>query len=230
MQYKVVRHAPRKTVKQGLLVVAAMLAFLLIGFVSGQWCGKEAVFQNSALSQQLFAANNKNDELQKDLVAAELSANVQEQVAQGLQVQLTELLSANAELKDAVSFYRDLMDVDGKGEGLRIADFALFATKTPLVYQFSVLVTQTAENRKYVGGEVIVKFIGSQDDNRQSVVFGKDNALVGFPLKYRFRYFQDLVGQLRLPQGFSPERVSIEVRQQGNTPVTADFEWAIEQA
>ena len=230
MQYKVVRHAPRKTVRQGLLVVAAMLAFLLIGFVSGQWFGKEAVFQNSALSQQLFAANNKNDELQKDLVAAELSANVQEQVAQGLQVQLTELLSANAELKDAVSFYRDLMDVDGKGKGLRIADFALFATKTPLVYQFSVLVTQTAENRKYVRGEVIVKFIGSQDDNRQSVVFGKDNALVGFPLKYRFRYFQDLVGQLRLPEGFSPERVSIEVRQQGNTPVTADFEWAIEQA
>lgn len=230
MQYKVVRHAPRKTVKQGLLVVAAMLAFLLTGFVSGQWFGKEAVFQNSALSQQLFAANNANDELQKDLVAAELSANVQEQVAQGLQAQLTELLSENAELKDAVSFYRDLMDVDGSGKGLRIADFALFATKTPLVYQFSVLVTQTAENRKYVGGEVIVKFIGVQDDNRQSVVFSKDNALVGFPLKYRFRYFQDLVGQLRLPEGFSPERVSIEVRQQGNTPITADFEWAIEQA
>ena len=150
--------------------------------------------------------------------------------AQELRGQLSGLLSEKAELQDAVSFYRDLMDVGTEAEGLRVADLALFSTGTPSVYQFSVLITQVAEKRRYVGGEVIVKVIGLMGEQRETVTFSQDNAVVGFPLKFRFRYFQDLVGQLKLPEGFRPERVSVDVQQKRKAPVSADFEWVIQQA
>ena len=42
-----------------------------------------------------------------------------------------------------------------------------------------------------------------------------------------FKYFQDLVGQIRLPPDFIPERVSISVQQNGKKTTGADFEWSL---
>ena len=230
MQYKVVRHSPKQNIRQLAVGAMALVICLLIGFASGQWFGKEAIFKNSALIKQLTVATDENQQLQKQLVAAELAANVQEQAARELRAQLSGVLSEKAELEEAVSFYRDLMEVGSEAEGLRVADLALFSTGTPSVYQFSVLITQVAENRKYVGGDVTIKVIGRKDEQRQTITFSQDNAVVGYPLKFRFRYFQDLIGQLKLPDGFRPERVSIDVRQRNKPPISADFEWLVQQA
>ena len=230
MQYKVVRHSPKQNMRQLAVGAMALVICLLIGFASGQWFGKEAIFENGALIKQLTATTDENQQLQKQLVAAELAANVQEQAARELRAQLSGVLSEKAELEEAVSFYRDLMEVGSEAEGLRVADLALFSTGTPSVYQFSVLITQVAENRKYVGGDVTIKVIGLKDEQRQTITFSQDNAVVGYPLKFRFRYFQDLIGQLKLPDGFRPERVSIDVRQRNKPPISADFEWLVQQA
>ena len=149
MQYKVVRHKPRQNIRQFMVVGSLLLVSLLVGFVSGQWFGKEAIFQHGTLVQKLAITTDENQRLQKQLVAAELASNVQQKAAQELRGQLSGLLSEKAELQDAVSFYRDLMDVGTEAEGLRVADLALFSTGTPSVYQFSVLITQVAENRRY---------------------------------------------------------------------------------
>ena len=164
----------------------------------------------------------------RKLAAAELAASVQEQAAQELQQKLTELLSEKVELEDAVSFYRDLMEAGEKAEGLRVADFGLVATGTAQVFQFSILVTQIAENRKYVAGEVELKVVGVMQGQRQELVFDAENSVFGFPLKLRFKYFQDLVGQIRLPSDFVPERVSVSVQQNGKKSVGADFEWSLQ--
>ena len=79
MQYKVVRHKPRQNIRQFMVVGSLLLVSLLVGFVSGQWFGKEAIFQNGTLVQKLAATTDENQRLQKQLVAAELAANVQEQ-------------------------------------------------------------------------------------------------------------------------------------------------------
>lgn len=230
MQYKVVRHSPKQNIRQLAVGAMALVICLLIGFASGQWFGKEAIFENGVLIKQLTVTTDENQQLQKQLVAAELASNVQEQAARELRAQLSGVLSEKAELEEAVSFYRDLMEVGSEAEGLRVADLALFSTGTPSVYQFSVLITQVAENRKYVGGDVTIKVIGRKDEQRQTITFSQDNAVVGYPLKFRFRYFQDLIGQLKLPDGFRPERVSIDVRQRNKPPISADFEWLVQQA
>ena len=111
---------------------------------------------------------------------------------------------------------------------MRVADFGLVATGTAQVFQFSILVTQIAENRKYVAGEVKLKVVGVMQGQRQELVFDAENSVFGFPLKLRFKYFQDLVGQIRLPSDFVPERVSVSVQQNGKKSVGADFEWSLQ--
>ena len=119
------------------------------------------------------------------------------------------------------------MGVGAKKEGLRVASFTVLATNTPQIFQFSILVTQIAEKRKYVAGDIQLKVIGILQGGRQEVIFDAKNAVVGFPLKLRFKYFQDLVGQIRLPPDFIPERVSISVQQNGKKTTGADFEWSL---
>ena len=128
-----------------------------------------------------------------------------------------------------MSFYRDLMEAGDKPEGLRVANLALFATNTPKVFQFSVLITQVAEKRKYVAGDILLKVVGVMNGARQEVIFDAASAVVGFPLRFRFKYFQDLVGQVRLPSDFIPERVSVSVQQNAKNAVTSDFEWSLQR-
>ena len=227
MLYQVVHRKPMHIFKKVLLAIALMAVSLTVGLVVGQWSGKEAVLQNGALLQRLNALEGLQQSLERELAASKLAADVQEQAAQELQQRLTQLLGEKVELENAVSFYRDLMEVGAKREGLRVASFTVLATNTPQIFQFSILVTQIAEKRKYVAGDIQLKVIGILQGGRKEVIFDAKNAVVGFPLKLRFKYFQDLVGQIRLPSDFIPERVSISVQQNGKKTAGADFEWSL---
>ena len=227
MLYQVVHRKPMHIFKKVLAAIAFMAVSLAVGLVVGQWSGKEAVLQNGALLQRLNALEGLQQSLERELAASKLAADVQEQAAQELQQRLTQLLGEKVELENAVSFYRDLMEVGAKKEGLRVASFTVLATNTPQIFQFSILVTQIAEKRKYVAGDIQLKVIGILQGGRQEVIFDAKNAVVGFPLKLRFKYFQDLVGQIRLPPDFIPERVSISVQQNGKKTAGADFEWSL---
>ena len=227
MPYQVVHRKPMHIFKKVLAAIAFMAVSLAVGLAVGQWSGKEAVLQNGALLQRLNALEGLQQSLEKELAASKLAADVQEQASQELQQRLTQLLGEKVELENAVSFYRDLMEVGAKREGLRIASFTVLATNTPQIFQFSILVTQIAEKRKYVAGDIQLKVIGILQGGRKEVIFDAKNAVVGFPLKLRFKYFQDLVGQIRLPSDFIPERVSISVQQNGKKTAGADFEWSL---
>ena len=227
MPYQVVHRKPMHIFKKVLAAIAFMAVSLAVGLAVGQWSGKEAVLQNGALLQRLNALEGLQQSLERELAASKLAADVQEQAAQELQQRLTQLLGEKVELENAVSFYRDLMEVGAKREGLRVASFTVLATNTPQIFQFSILVTQIAEKRKYVAGDIQLKVIGILQGGRQEVIFDAKNAVVGFPLKLRFKYFQDLVGQIRLPSDFIPERVSISVQQNGKKTAGADFEWSL---
>jgi hypothetical protein len=72
------------------------------------------------------------------------------------------------------------------------------------------------------------KIVGILDD--ESVVLALDE--VSDPavqqLKFRFRYFQDLAGTIKLPGEFAPDRVELTVRPEGKgkqVPVVQSFDW-----
>ena len=229
MHYKVVHRKPMHKLKSLSAVAALLTISLVVGLLVGQWHGQEAILENGALAQELDTLKEQTQTLQNKLAAAELAVNVQERAAQELQQQLTQLLSEKVELEDGLSFYRNLMQAGEEPEGLRVADFTLFATNTPRVFQFSVLITQIAKKRSYVAGDILLTVVGVLKGVREEVTFDATTAVVGFPLRFRFKYFQDLVGQVRLPPEFVPERASVSVQQNGSNPVTADFEWSLQQ-
>ena len=55
-------------------------------------------------------------------------------------------------------------------------------------------------------------------------------AVESYPLKFRFRYFQDLAGDIALPEGFTPQRVLVTAQQNGQEPLQATFPWPQDEA
>ena len=48
---------------------------------------------------------------------------------------------------------------------------------------------------------------------------------ITYPMKFRFRYFQDLRGHMVLPEGFEAEQVLVTAKQNGQESMQASFPW-----
>ena len=115
-----------------------------------------------------------------------------------------------SDLEYALTFYESLVEGSaGKGP-LEMFEFKAFATEAKDVYEFSILLGQDVQAAKTISGEVELSIIGSSAD-RDAIEFTTENSIMGFPLTYKFKYFQDLVGKIRLPV-ISIRKAAIVVR------------------
>ena len=107
-------------------------------------------------------------------------------------------------------------------------EFKAFATEAEDVYEFSILLGQDVQVAKTISGEVELTIIGSSGD-RDPIEFATENSVMGFPLTYKFKYFQDLAGKIRLPIDFQPKRAAIVVRSTGGRSlVERELDWRLD--
>ena len=77
-----------------------------------------------------------------------------------------------------------------------------------------------------VSGDVHMDIVGKQDGEEQVVLSLTELGFTStYPLKFKYRYFQDLTGTFALPAGFVPDRVLVTARQNGKDAVQASFPW-----
>ena len=142
-----------------------------------------------------------------------------------------------AALTEEVTFYKSLMAPSSLAKGLQIADFELTAMEEEGRFTFHLLLTQVETRRDWVQGEATLEVEG-----RMSETGGSDSATVSgqrvlqlteigeddsYPLKFRFRYFQDLTGVISLPRGFEPERIVIKAGKRNAQALSRTFDWTV---
>lgn len=224
---RVVRHQPaRRMLLQGAVVIAVLTA-LAGGFYLGR-----AV---SGLDQQYIGSLESINEasaariarLNRDLIDARLAYDVDSQALNALRVDLQESRSEMARLSEEVTFYRSLMTPSTVAKGLQIAKF----DTQPLASgasSFHLLLTQIASRRTWLSGKVRVEIAGRTATGERVLPLTEFASLEEYPLKFRFRYFQDLRGELRMPDGFIPSQVEVTVERSGKKPLSRTFPWAAE--
>ncbi len=230
-----------------LIVIAAFVGVgcVLVGFALGR---NEMIYEritSGALRDSLEAAEQRLVQLEADRISAELTANVQRDAANSLRADLTAVQDANRELTAEVTFYKNLMAPGSLQKGLQISGLEMTGADTPLSYNFELLLTQVAERRRFISGNVEIEVLGKHlQESGSSAAAG---ALTGepstgeravlklteiadisdYPLKFRFRYFQDLSGQMELPEHFVPDTIRILAKERDKEPLVRDFPWRI---
>ena len=149
-----------------------------------------------------------------------------------LRQEIINLNSEIARLSEENTFYRGLMAPNENASGLTLGAVELVAAGEPRHYAYSVIVKQLATRHSVMSGSLKFTVHGRENGVDKSYSL-KDlsSAVSADALKFRFKYFQVLDGQLVLPLGFEPKGIEIEARSSGNSPqqVTKKFGWLIEE-
>lgn len=242
---RVVSHHPWR--QAALLITVALL--VAGGSAGGYWLGRTTADLDGtylASVERLNRANRQSIvELQAELVDANLSWQVDREAAQTLKESIRELKDQLAKLTEEVTFYKSLMAPSSLDRGLQVADFELTPLEVPGRYRFHLLLTQVESRRDWVQGDVALEVHGrAQPGDGSNSTTGTDSATGTvervlplteiaeegtYPLKFRFRYFQDLTGVIRLPAGFRPERIVVRAGPRGASTEAASraFDWTV---
>lgn len=231
---KVVEHQPWR--RPVVVFVTALIGAtcMLVGYGLGY---SQVIFdraENARLSNIAAQAEGQLERLRSDAIDARLTADVEGEAANALRRDMTQLRQANARLREEVTFYKSLMAPGSDAEGLRVAELEILPTEADNEFNFEVLLTQVALRRRYIAGDLRIEVIGRfAGDHGSPGVFQADVVLPltelsdinTYPLKFRFRYFQDLAVRITLPEDFLPKTARVSALQKGESPVEATFAW-----
>ena len=230
--FEVVEHQPWRRPMVIIVTVVISACCFFAGFIFGQ----NKMTNDSAIhelaSQELGAAKSRLVKLEAELVDAQLSSNVQRNASNSLRQDLTDAHNDRARLREEVTFYKGLMSPSSMADGLQVAELELLPADGERQFRYQLLLTQIALRRSFIAGDVRVDVIGrfadAKGDDQAVLSLTELAELKTYPLKFRFRYFQDLAGQIALPEGFEPQHLLVTANESGKAPLQVSFEWSVQ--
>ena len=120
-------------------------------------------------------------------------------------------------LEEEVSFYKGIMVPSDKDKGLRISKIDIQTLDQANKYRYSIMLTQVADNSRYIKGIAAVNLVGAEGGVRKIIRLRElDEKVDDLGVKFSFRYFQEIVGEISIPAHFNVEQVQIVLQSSGN--------------
>ncbi len=214
-----------------LVVVSAYLIFEF-GRISAGYNIVDAGQERQAYEQQIVALDDQIVQLKQEVAMLETHREIDREAYKEVEGSLQALQSKIQEQRDAIAFYRGIVSpADGKS-GLRVQDLKLTRGNAEREFNLRLVLVQAMKHDRKVSGDVALSVQGSQD-GVETVYTLKQllpaEAESAWP--FSFRYFQDFDRQLVLPDGFTPERIRVEVRSKTRSiqSIEESYAWAMSQ-
>ena len=222
--------------KSGLILAVAGL------LVGGWWLydiGKlHGVSELKAVRTKNTLLEKRNEKLVDDaaglreqVAILERSSQIDRQAAESVKAELGELEDKLQAAREEVEFYRGIVSPGDVKPGLRIHRFSLEAGTVPGEYHYDLVLTQLKRNDKVISGVVDWRIAGAMPEYQTEIGLERVTEPAVKELKFRFRYFQELAGTIRLPEGFTAKQVVLTIRVKGKgkskmDPIVQSFDWA----
>lgn len=212
-------------------VVLALVVSYGLGILQGVGDQRQLQAEHRAHRALVEEQAQQLESLQRSLVNARVTADVDRESVEELRQLLKEQQQRQASLNQEIAFYKGLMSPTEREEGLSIRSFELYpgANKGRLAYK--LIVQQLATKHVLLSGYITVEVVGAGPDGEQRLPLHTVSEQVGEAnIKMRFKYFQTVEGELALPAGFRPQRV--EVAATASKPkyarVDKQFGWVVQ--
>jgi cell division protein FtsB len=215
----------------GLIVISGYLIFEF-GRISAGYDVVDAAKDRSAYEDRIDTLDDEIVALRQEVALLETHREIDREAYKEVESSLTSLQAKIQEQRDAIAFYRGIVSpADGKS-GLRVQDFKLTRGKAEREFNLRLVLVQAMQHDRKVSGDVNLTVLGSQDGVETVYKFNQlipAEADKGWA--FSFRYFQDFDRQLVLPDGFTPERIRVEVRSKTRSisSIEESYAWATSQ-
>lgn len=215
-----------------LMLVGSWVGVFFVA-LSSYWLGQiqagynlvETANEREALQQALTVQQDKAKQRGEKVAVLKRTQVIDSQSYDVVRNDLKQMQEEILELREEVEFYRGIVSPRERQAGLDIQTFKLESAGKERLYYFELVMSQVLKNDRFVKGVVKLVVHGVQDGEPLSLDFREisPNKSVGRSLS--FRYFQRMSGEIRLPEGFVPRKVMIEMTPQKRSVVSKTFDW-----
>ncbi|NCF72103.1 MAG: hypothetical protein GWP67_01245 [Gammaproteobacteria bacterium] len=217
-----------RAVKVLLVAISAYLIFEF-GRISAGYDIVEAGNVEQAHSDHVQALDDEIVDLKQKIAILETNHEVDRASYKEVEASLTQLQAKIQEQRNAIAFYRGIVSPSDGNSGLRVQEFKLTRGKAEREFNLRLVLVQAMKHDRKVSGDVNLSIVGSQNGVETTYALAQlladeDNSAWAFS----FRYFQGFDRLLVLPDGFTPERVTVEVRSKTRSisSIEESFDWA----
>jgi hypothetical protein len=218
------RYSPR--VKLLITGVAVVILLVTIGIVYNHGLSM-AGFERLAASRrqqdlqnQILQLETENQSLREALARAERTLQMDQTAYEELDRSLKASAQEIVKLREELNFYRNIISPPNKKSGLRIQSLKLQPVANgKKVYRYKMVLIQALKHDYLVKGKARFEVSG---------VHGGENTTLRFPqpadtpINFAFKYFQDIEGQIELPDGFEPQWIKVNVTSRGRNAETVE--------
>lgn len=211
------------------MVVCVYLAFEF-GRIQSGYNIADTLAEERDFREEIATLERRVTSLQQEIATLETHREIERAAYKEVEGNLVELQRKIQEQRDAIAFYRGIVAPEDGERGLRVQDFKLSRGSEERSYNVRLVLVQAIQNDRTVNGEVALTLEGEQEGSMISYSFDQlvpPEQDSSWP--FSFRYFQDFNRQVILPDGFTPEKVNIEVRSRTKSVASVEqsFLWQV---
>jgi hypothetical protein len=200
----------------------------------GQQRGGYSATQRDAAEDALLA---RIDDLEKQKIALtaraaryERAGQIDRAAAEEVKAEVRELQEERAALKREVAFLTSL--VSGGGTEELLLDAPRLVETGERSFRFEVTLKKRSEDSNTVSGRVLIKVLGKAGDKQQRLEMTEFTDGKRSNIGIRFKNFQKLKTDLKLPEGFDPIKIEVAVQPTGNQFKSLEqaYDWKLSDA
>ncbi len=234
-QYEMMVVPHRPLYKAGIfcLFLIAMVAFSFLTYEYGMSQGLatkvEVVKEKDEIKAQLTDANRLIGSMRQEVADLKLGGVVDTKANEEVRQTVEVLQDQIAQLNEEIKFYKGVMLPNVEEKGLRIERLDVKNTGEPNRYRYSLLLTQVVDKHNYVQGGVEIALLGREGESEKQLFLSELNEAKQSSIGFRFRYFQNIDGELLVPDGFEPKEVMIIAKSSGRNGQRLEkkFDWQL---
>jgi cell division protein FtsB len=217
-----------------ILVLAAVGGYLVYEFgrIQAGYDLVDAASERRAYEQRIDKLEDTISALKEQVALLETHREIDREAYREVEASLTELQAKIQEQRDAIAFYRGIVSPADGNKGLRVQDLKLTRGKNEREYNIRLVLVQALKHDRKVSGDVNLSIEGDLDGVEKTFSYAELLPEEGEAAwAFSFRYFQDFNRQVVLPDGFTPQRVKVEVlsKTRSISSIEESFAWTTSQ-
>jgi len=168
------------------------------------------------------------EQLRQRVTTLGRSDEISRQANRDLQSALAERDEELAGLRADVAFYERLVGATGQRRGLTVHALKMQAQQgAPSAWHFTATLTQNLNRGAVSAGRLSLALEGTRDGKLEKLAWTDLRQQPAAPgVAYSFKYFQQVEGDVLLPAGLVPVRVTVRLTPQSGAAIEQSFTWA----
>lgn len=213
-----------------LVLVAGCGAFggYLLGSVDESYDIDDAIQSRQSLARELSTLKAEHAEARQALIRLERGLAIDAEALRTARDTIAALETQISGLEADLTFYRNIMAPSEVSTGLQVDRMILRSLRGERRFGFKLTLTQIGDNSSFIAGLVAVNLIGERN-GEQDIIPLRDisDEIEDLGVRFRFRYFQDVEGVMRIPDDFTPYEIQVVAKAEGAKASQAEqtFDW-----